>query len=71
VEIAAAVVDRAVAAVAEAVAAVVDRAVVDAVVMVGPDTRKIDHGFLYDRKAATKVAAFLSAFEFKRLNRWH
>jgi hypothetical protein len=70
------VVDRAVAAVAEAVAAVVDPEVVAAVVMVGLDTRKIGHGFspihvAQERKAATKVAAFLSAFEFKRLNRWH
>jgi len=42
----------------EVVAAVVDRAVVDGVVMVGLDTRKIGHGFspihvAQERKAAT------------------
>jgi hypothetical protein len=45
VEIAAEVDGPAVAAVAGVVAAVVDRAVVDGVVMVGLDTRKIGHGF--------------------------
>jgi len=57
---------------------VVDPEVVDGVVMVGLDTSSTlgksatdFHRFMYERKAATKVVAFLSAFEFKRLNSWH
>jgi hypothetical protein len=69
VEIAAEVAGPAVAA-EEVVAADAGRVVVDGVVMVGLDTRNIRHGFspihaAQERKAATKVVAFLSAFEFK------